>query len=455
MLMPSSIPTVAEVFAERLTVCLIGGTIIAFVAWGLLRVGSYGSRARYTIWWSALVASVFLLFPHVAISGHAPVSSGQSAPLTLPGSWALYIFLFWTIGALVAALRIVLGAVRIRQLRKSCGVLDLESLSPEVRETLEQIPSLRSAKLCTSSAISVPSVLGFFKPVVVIPAHLLNEIAPADLKQVLLHELAHLKYWDDWANLVQKLLRATLFFHPAAWWMDRQLTLEREMACDDFVVRQTGDSMAYARCLAALAEVTFARRTVALVQAAVSRAGQTSARVGRLLKLKTPRTDSIFRPTLSIAGLVLVAGFAVRAYSPDLIEFRNDNPQTEIASAAAATMPVPAVAENASKNLTAPVTNVRASKQRSVPSSVRAENTARHKSTSTAVPVKFIAHAQKQHVLTAKYHVPTSQAVAVEQGYFTVVSNQPDGITTVSYWQFTVWRVNQAQQPKSTDRKIT
>jgi beta-lactamase regulating signal transducer with metallopeptidase domain len=71
-----------------------------------------------------------------------------------------------------------------------------------------------------------------------------------------LHELAHLRRYDDWTNLAQKLVKALFFFHPAVWWIEKQVSLEREMACDDAVLAETASPRAYAECLAHLAEKT-------------------------------------------------------------------------------------------------------------------------------------------------------------------------------------------------------
>jgi len=80
----------------------------------------------------------------------------------------------------------------------------------------------------------------------------LRELSPEELRVVLLHEFAHLRRWDDWTNLLQKLVRTIFFFHPAVWWIERRLSLEREMACDEAVLAETENPQAYAECLVSL-----------------------------------------------------------------------------------------------------------------------------------------------------------------------------------------------------------
>jgi len=78
----------------------------------------------------------------------------------------------------------------------------------------------------------VPTAIGFFQPAVIVPAWTLRELSAEELHSVLLHELAHLRRWDDWTNLAQELVGALFFFHPAVWRIGSRLSLEREMACD-------------------------------------------------------------------------------------------------------------------------------------------------------------------------------------------------------------------------------
>src|SRR5213078_2563160 len=120
-------------------------------------------------------------------------------------------------------------------------------------------------------------------PTVVIPAWLMEELPAAELNQILLHELAHLSRWDDWSNLAQKIVKALFFFHPAVWWIERKVSLEREMACDDAVLAENHSPRAYAECLVHLAEKSVLRRGVALAQAAVGRIRQTTLRVAQIL----------------------------------------------------------------------------------------------------------------------------------------------------------------------------
>jgi beta-lactamase regulating signal transducer with metallopeptidase domain len=110
----------------------------------------------------------------------------------------------------------------------------------------------RRVQLAVASSERSPVLLGFVQPVILLPP----SIGKAELKEaehILRHELAHVARWDDWANLAQHLLRAAFFFHPAVHWISRWLSLEREIACDDWVINQGGRPRTYALLLADLA----------------------------------------------------------------------------------------------------------------------------------------------------------------------------------------------------------
>ncbi len=117
--------------------------------------------------------------------------------------------------------------------------MDLASLDPEIAAILQDFGDRRRVKLCVSSDVAVPAAVGFFRPAIVFPAELLPQLSAEEIKVILLHELAHLHRWDNWTNLGQKIVKAVFFFHPAVWWIENRLALEREMACDDIVLAQT------------------------------------------------------------------------------------------------------------------------------------------------------------------------------------------------------------------------
>jgi len=337
---------IAQASAARIVDCLLEGTLIAGFAALMLRITHRQSAgARFAVWFAALMAIAILPLAGTAswsrAAGMAAGASASPAEITLPDSWALYLLAAWAAIAVLALARVAAGLVHLHRLRSSCVPVDPQRLDPALRSPLDHARAGRTATLCVSDRVAVPTALGFFKPLVIIPRWLMQELSPADLNQILLHELAHLRRWDDWTNLLQKIVRALFFFHPAVWWIEQKISLEREMACDDAVLAQTASPRAYAECLAHLAEKSFVRRSVALAQAALGRVRQTSLRIAQILDHNRPahtrRGWSV--AVLSIAAFA--AGCAVCiSKAPKLVAFEDAAPAV---AATAASFSPPAI----------------------------------------------------------------------------------------------------------------
>ena len=142
-----------------------------------------------------------------------------------------------------------------------------------------------------------------------------------EINVVLLHELAHLRRWDDWTNLAQKIVKAVFFFHPAVWWIESRLTLEREMACDDMVLAQTASPRAYASSLISFAEKLHNVRGLSLAQALVSRMRDMSLRVAHILDEKQPSRTGLWKPVLGLSAAILALVLGATPYAPRLVAF--------------------------------------------------------------------------------------------------------------------------------------
>src|ERR1700722_18920377 len=262
---------IAQASALQIVDCLVEGTLIAIFAGLVLGAARrQNSGTRFAVWFSALVAitTLPLLGGSWGWHGAGVPAVGQPA-ITLPTSWALYLFGAWAVIAGWLLIGVARGLRHLHVLRQSCVPVDAARLDPLVRETFERSQSARPASLCTSDLVHVPTAIGFVKPVIAVPAWVMNELSADELNQILLHELAHLRRWDDWTNLAQKVVRALFFFHPAVWWIEQRVSLEREMACDDAVVAETASPRAYAECLTRLAEKALIQRSMVLAQAAL------------------------------------------------------------------------------------------------------------------------------------------------------------------------------------------
>jgi Zn-dependent protease with chaperone function len=321
--------TIAQMSALRIVDCLVEGTLITIFASLLSRVARLkNSSTRFAVWFSALVAIAALpllggaVWPQVA---GVPAETLGRAPITLPVSWALYLFAAWAVIAGWSLLGVGRGLWHLHVLRKTCVPIEPELLDGQLRETLARNQSSRPVALCTSDRVQVPTAIGLVNPAVVFPRWVMQELPPDELNQILLHELAHLRRWDDWTNLIQRVVKALFFFHPAVWWIEKRVSLEREMACDDAVLAETASPRAYAECLAHLAEKTLIQRSLALAQAALGRIRQTSLRVAQILDVNRPTgTGRSWKPAVSlVAAFALVSVLGI-SRAPRLIAFNED-----------------------------------------------------------------------------------------------------------------------------------
>jgi BlaR1 peptidase M56 len=186
---------------------------------------------------------------------------------------------------------------------------EVGGLSSAAQARIVEVSRRRGVSILVSPEVQVPTAMGFFHPAIVIPAWLAEESGATEFECVLLHEIAHLEHWDDWSNLVQKLIKAVLFFHPAVWWIELKLSLDREMACDDAVLAQTPNPRIYAECLARVAEKRFLRRQIALAQAAVDRMKQLSSRVARILGSDGNHSTRLWKPAIPmVLGVAAICG---------------------------------------------------------------------------------------------------------------------------------------------------
>ena len=320
------IQSFAQLSSARMLNSIAEGIGIALLAWILLRaLGRQNSGTRFAVWFLALVGIAALpLFGHFGSSG---AEMAKRSGITMPLSWAVYIFAGWLLIAAAGMIRIGVGFWHLRQLRKSCVRIDAAGLDPLLRKTLEEFDSPRQVAICVSERLRVPTAIGFLKPMVAIPSWTMQEISTTELNTILLHELAHLRRWDDWTNLIQKVLGALLFFHPAVWWIERKLALEREMACDDLVLARTENPKAYAECLVSLAEIlaekSLLRRGLALAQAAVGRMRHMSFRIAQILDEKRPGATRVWRPAPVLLTGISLACLMVFSDAPRLISFEN------------------------------------------------------------------------------------------------------------------------------------
>lgn len=229
------------------------------------------------------------------------------------GLWIPWLFLAWFLGF---SLRLVQVGQAVTWLYGPC----LGSLQPPPAEWLVRFEALRvrahvriPVRLGLSDRVDSLVVLGWLKPVVLVPAAALLALPPEALEALLAHELAHVRRGDFLANLVQTLAEALLFYHPAVWWLSRRIRQEREHCCDDAAVRTCGDPILYASALLGLEELRSHSNLIPDLAPAAS-GGKLMSRIQRILR---PRFTSTPIPPLAalLPALLLAAGLGLSTLS--------------------------------------------------------------------------------------------------------------------------------------------
>ncbi|MBA3913417.1 MAG: M56 family metallopeptidase [Acidobacteriales bacterium] len=439
---PATLQALAPEAVGMLLNSLPAGALISLGAWLLLRlVGRQNSGTRFAIWFSSLlmIAAVPLL---ATAPAHTSLGSYSSHLLSLPSSWAALVLAVWAMVAGTLLLRVGFGLWHVRALHRSCIPVVAEKIPAEVLQTLNS-QNRRRAVLCTSELARVPAALGFFKPLVVIPSWALRDFSSTELNAVVLHELAHLDRWDDWSNLAQKVLRAVFFFHPAMWWIDTRLSLEREMACDDLVLARTANPRQYAECLVSLVEKSMLRRPLAMAQAAVGRISDTAARLAQILDRNRPSGTRTSNTHVLAAVGMLVLGTAWLAPRAQWVSFESSSttPLPQVAAIPAVPQPFVIPAAHRVVNAPVPVPVPRRSKAVSRPSTPAPVEVFEARALAPAAP----------NMVEARLHTATpSQTLYVIQTTFDASGN---GSWRIEVVRFTLTPAQTAQPV--TPAKIT
>lgn len=226
------------------------------------------------------------------------------------------------LGRLVVGLH---GGWRLQQISRPVVDRDWLALIDRQVEALK-LNCTPAVLLCKE--VAVPTVIGLLRPTILLPLSFTTGLPMDQVEAVLTHELGHIRRWDHAVNVFQRVAEALLFFHPAVWWISHRIRVERELCCDDLVIRLGTVPETYVRSLLDVAELGLRQRrsasvaAVATLQATGSgRQSQIATRVRRLLGIRqrsqvrlTPAgTASVLAAILLTIGAPLVLGVVTSA----------------------------------------------------------------------------------------------------------------------------------------------
>ena len=298
------------------------GVVVAMAAAAMLRLLDRSRAAvRGVVCWIALLVVVVLPLIPIAITGFAAdAPSVSTAPLvtaplvTVPNVWwtsGTFLAGLWAIWCGIHAVRIARAVIVVRRTRAHG-----EPFPPGVAASLLHWQRLRGtgrpARLVLSDRVPTAAVLGGGAPVIAVARALVDRLDANELDGVIVHEWAHVQRRDDLATVGRLIVRAVMGWHPAAWWLDRRLALEQELACDEMVVAVSGGAKSYASCLVKLASCRPTQRDVLLAAGALSSAG-IARRIARLVTRRDFASSTWSRRAAAVAAsllMVLALGIA-------------------------------------------------------------------------------------------------------------------------------------------------
>jgi beta-lactamase regulating signal transducer with metallopeptidase domain len=226
------------------------------------------------------------------------VSNGAAAVARIRlDAWLPFVVWGWLAGVTFLLARFAGGCWRVHRLRVTSlaeAVSRWQSASERLAARLRLDIAFRVVE---SRFVDAPGVIGWMRPLILLPAAVLTNLTPVQIEAILAHELAHIRRRDYAVNLLQTVVETLLFYHPGVWWVSARVREEREHCCDDVAVEMCGEPTAYVAALAELASW----RTGQTALAVAATDGSLLARVRRLLR--APEDEE----PRSISGLVILA----------------------------------------------------------------------------------------------------------------------------------------------------
>ena len=291
------------------------GTVIAALYAALRGAGGrhVAPRARY---WAACCALAAMTAAPVLtfVAMEAPGAGGPviTAGRFAAGEWERllpWLVPAWIAGVVVFSMRLLAGWRWTRRLRRAGAGSAPGEWQRAVEELTRRMRVTAPVRLIESSLATAPAVVGWLRPLILVPAEALASLPVEQVRALVAHELAHIRRHDYLVNILQSVVETVLFYHPGVWWVSAQVRAEREMCCDDLAVAATGDALIYATALADLDT----RRRMRVAAALAAGGGSLVNRIRRLVG-DTPEPHNLPGPGVAWAlSLLWLAGVGAAA----------------------------------------------------------------------------------------------------------------------------------------------
>ncbi|MDQ3535777.1 MAG: DUF2807 domain-containing protein, partial [Bacteroidota bacterium] len=245
------------------------------------------------------------------------------------------IITIWFLGILIFTLRLLGGLAYVQRLKKY-KVTDITSeWESKIKNISRKIGLDKTVRLLESSLVTVPMVVGYFKPVILIPIGAITGLSASQVEAILAHELAHISRKDYLVNIIQTVIEIIFFYHPAIWWLSNRVREERENCCDDIALQVNENTLVYAKALTTLGEMQVNHPGLAM--AATGNSGILFKRIKRMLTQPTqnPTFSEGFITACALFICIFCFSFIARAslssnfYEPAIAETTESLPNYE------------------------------------------------------------------------------------------------------------------------------
>jgi beta-lactamase regulating signal transducer with metallopeptidase domain/tetratricopeptide (TPR) repeat protein len=245
------------------------------------------------------------------------------------GRWSLeeivpYLPMFWLTGSLSAFAILTSGLIGVHRLRQSSRIIAGGEIPRQVRALADSLRIARRVSIGVCDRVVVPALIGVIRPLILLPPAALCGWSTEQLEMVLLHELAHLRRWDNLVNILQRVVESLLFFHPVVWWLSGWLRLERELCCDRLVVSRVGRPVAYAEMLVAMTGRSHQGRSAVLAMAD----RDVLTRIRRLFNLEERSMKLTLPEGIGLLGALILGTSLVFALEAAQQEVRSESPES-------------------------------------------------------------------------------------------------------------------------------
>ncbi len=220
------------------------------------------------------------------------------------------IVTLWFIGVVFFLLKL-LGSISYVYYLKNRLNFPVEEYWQETLDKLREKSNLSQyIELVESALVRSPLVVGHLKPMILFPIGAINRLNTNEVEAILAHELAHVMRHDYLFNILQNVIEALFYFHPAVWWMSSQIRTERENCCDDIAIELCGNSLTYAKSLVSVQEMAYFSPHLAMAFAGNNRKKQLLLRIQRVLNQPKSKINIMEKFATTVILLFLVAGLA-------------------------------------------------------------------------------------------------------------------------------------------------